>query len=496
MSESPLRRLLKQSSHYSFASILAMVAGLISFPILTRVFSVADYGNMNLIAVTLTTAVALSKLGLQQSILRFNSEIKAEKSRFSLAQLYSTSMLTMLLSSFGILLLLLLGTQFIMPLLHAPSKVSGLLALASLLVVIRSVESALVNFLRGDEQTATLMNYQVAKKYFGLAVMLGAVLLISATLQAFYAAMLVGEATTLGVLAAVMFRGNKRPRPSSQVFSKTLCFELLRFGVPMMFGYELSGIALSVGDRYVINGVIGEEPLGLYSAAYNLCEYVQAAVIASVSQAVTPLVLNMWDRKGPEATRAFIARSLRLYTVVGAAVAGGVAAVGPELLPALASEKYASAALVLPWVIGGMVVDGSCTMVGAGLFIHRKTRTIMAIVLSCAVLNVVLNLVLVPRWGILGSAVATFVSYFGTAVGMSLTTRTLCRVALPWTTMLRAGLAALVMYFIIVQIDFDGRWLTLGLRTLVGGAIYLGIILVVDSDARTLGRELYAKVTG
>jgi O-antigen/teichoic acid export membrane protein len=50
MSESPLRRVLVQASHYSLGSLLTMVAGLISFPLLTRVFSVEDYGLISLVA--------------------------------------------------------------------------------------------------------------------------------------------------------------------------------------------------------------------------------------------------------------------------------------------------------------------------------------------------------------------------------------------------------------------------------------------------------------
>ena len=84
------------------------------------------------------------------------------------------------------------------------------------------------------------------------------------------------------------------PIPRAAEFSRPLYLELLRFGVPMMIGYELSGIVLSVGDRYVIEGLLGEAPLGLYGAAYNLCQYVQALVIASVGQAGTA-----WQSRSP-----------------------------------------------------------------------------------------------------------------------------------------------------------------------------------------------------
>jgi O-antigen/teichoic acid export membrane protein len=52
--QSPLRRLLVHTSHYGLTSLFSMIAGLVTFPILTRVFSVAEYGTMNLIAATLT----------------------------------------------------------------------------------------------------------------------------------------------------------------------------------------------------------------------------------------------------------------------------------------------------------------------------------------------------------------------------------------------------------------------------------------------------------
>jgi O-antigen/teichoic acid export membrane protein len=80
--DSPLRRLFVQVSHYSVASLLTTVAGLISFPILTRIFSVDDYGRMNLISATLTVAVALGKTGIQHSIVRYRSEIREGKGRF------------------------------------------------------------------------------------------------------------------------------------------------------------------------------------------------------------------------------------------------------------------------------------------------------------------------------------------------------------------------------------------------------------------------------
>jgi O-antigen/teichoic acid export membrane protein len=203
--------------------------------------------------------------------------------------------------------------------------------------------------------------------------------------------------------------------------------------------------------------------------------------------------MQMYDKKGPEETSAFITTSLTRYALLGAPVVAGVAAGGPELLPSLASEKYLSAAGILPWVIAGMVVDGSNAMVGAGLFIHRKTRRIMAVVMSGAVFNIALNIVLVPRIGILGSAIATLVSYAGTAIAFAIVGRRLLRVTIDVGALLRAAVGAALMYLAVFRIWPGHRLLTVGVRGVAGVVVYGAIMLAIDRDARALVKAATAR---
>jgi O-antigen/teichoic acid export membrane protein len=489
---SPLKSLLVQASHYSLASFFTMLAGLVTFPLLTRIFSVSEYGTMSLIAATVTVAGALGKLGVQHSILRYRTEIGAGKGEFTLRQLYASTFFGMIGSGAVVTLLLISSVQVIPLRWLGDPQLRGLFAIAGFLVLVQVTESALINFLRAEQRTAPLMGYQVAKKYLSLAFILIAVVLVAHTLRAFYTASVLAEILGVGTLMVVLFRRNDRPMPERADFSPPLYQQLVSFGIPMMIGYEMSGLVLAVGDRYVIDGMIGEAPLGLYAAAYNLCQYVQAVFIASVGQAIMPIYMDMWDREGPAQASDFISRSLRRYVLFGAPVVAGLAAVGPELLPSLASEKYASAGVILPWVIAGMVVDGTNAMVGAGLFIHRKTRAIMAIVMSCAALNIGLNILLIPRIGVLGSAIATLVSYAVTSLLFCLVGRSLLPVALPGAAMLRATLGSIVMYGAIIRLLPGHRLLTVGVRTVLGAIVYGAVMFVIDPDIRALGGKLLA----
>ena len=76
MSDSPsvaseLKRLIKQSSQYLTAMVVNLGLGFVSFPILTRVFSVADFGIIDLVQKVFLLLTATSKLGQQHSALRF-----------------------------------------------------------------------------------------------------------------------------------------------------------------------------------------------------------------------------------------------------------------------------------------------------------------------------------------------------------------------------------------------------------------------------------------
>ncbi len=82
--------ILRHLRNYASAGILSAVVGLVSFPILTRNLSVADYGVVGLITSSLTLYIAFGKLGVQHSIIRFFSQIKHGNIDFTVGQMNST----------------------------------------------------------------------------------------------------------------------------------------------------------------------------------------------------------------------------------------------------------------------------------------------------------------------------------------------------------------------------------------------------------------------
>src|ERR1041384_89819 len=82
--------LFKHLSHYLGGRVAPLMLGFVSFPILTRIFSVEQYGNISLVLTAVVLATAFSKLGLQNSAYRYYDEHVTKGDGISAAKFQST----------------------------------------------------------------------------------------------------------------------------------------------------------------------------------------------------------------------------------------------------------------------------------------------------------------------------------------------------------------------------------------------------------------------
>ncbi len=475
-----LRQLLVHASNYSLASVLVTLAGLISFPIFTRIFSVSEYGLLNLVSSTLGLMVGLGKLGLQTSTIRFYAQATSGKSDINEGTFFSTSLLGMLMSGACASLALFLFVEFAPAWFWHDPRVRSLMLLTAVLVLVRVVDSGLINILRAQQRSGLFGIYSVVRRYGGLAIILFFVFDVLQGLHGYYIGTIVSEVLAVVALAFIVLRHH--PIRLSQ-FSPTLIRAMLAFGLPMV-AYEMGGLLLAQGDRYVIQGLLGGEALGVYSAAYNFSEYVQTALLASFGTAVTPMFTRIWEKEGDGPTRRFIETALHFYILAAAAVAFGMAAVGGDALALLASSKYVVGAAIIPVVIGGMVLDGANTMLGAGLYLHKRSKTVMSLVVVAAAANLGLNFILIPWQGIMGAALATLITYLGLTTAIALCGQRFLRIHLPWVHALKACAFGMVMYLVTTRVGHDKLLVSLVLKMLVAGSVYGLLVAVFDRRAR------------
>ena len=481
-----LWRLLRHTSNYSAGTLLITLASMISFPIFTRTFTVAEYGMLGLVNVTLGLLVGIGKLGLQQSVVRFYAEIEGGKRGGDRVGFFSTVLFGML--GVGMIASLLSAVVFaLMPgRWWGHGDIQYLIAAVSPLILVRVLDSAMLNLLRAEQKSGLYSFYAVVRKYLGLAFVVAVLFTVARNLWGFFFATLASEAAATGLLVAYYAR---RGAFSISKFSRPLFLAMLGFGLPLLAS-ELSGLLLSMGGRYIINFELGPGPLGSYSAAYNFCDYLQGVLTGAFAQAVVPMYLRMWEAQGRQKTEEFLQQALHYYLLLAFPVVAGMAAVAPDLLRLLASDRYAVSTSLFVYIVGGMLVAGGTPIFSAGIYINKLTRVVMYSVFTASAVNLALTALLTRAIGIEGAALATLCSLSLYAFLTGFFGRGTVGLRVPWLDLLKFAAMAGAMYAVTIRIHPANSFERIVLQIL-GGAILYGVMLLLgDAHARKLARKV------
>lgn len=476
-----LGKFLRQFSHYSAGQLLVLVSTFISFPILTRVFSVADYGIMNLVSDALLILVAFSKGGLQNSIVRFHDEFSAGKDKKQKKNALVTSLL------FGGAAFALVVTAICMAaIVLLPKSWLGqkgarhLLLVSSGLIFLRAGESLLLGFLRAEQHTVFLNGYRVVSKYISLGMVLLFVFFVSRSLTGFYCAQMAAMLPALAVL--LIWRLRKNP-PHTQNWSAEILRRALIYGFPLI-GFELISMLLAYADRYLIQYYKGAEAVGLYSAAYNMVDYVKDLIVVPLSTAVMPIYMKAWFKKGPEITQQFLKNALRSYILLAVPLIFGCTVIGKDFIRVLASEKFVDGYIIIPWVMTGLMINGALPILAAGLYIQDKTNKLVGLLALTSLFNFAANLILIPKFGIEGAAIAKLISYLILAVLATNLSNRFVKLPIAWSALAKYVLAGVIMFVIAEEVHLSSPGFELAAETGIGAVVYFAIVFTIDTGAR------------
>lgn len=477
--------------NYASAGLFSALAGLVSFPILTRNLSVAEYGVVGLVTSSLTLCIAVGKLGVQHAVIRYFAQIRNGNIEFSFAQMNSTvGAVFMALASAATVLWLFCGL-YLLPMLLQYENIASLFLLGSGIVFIRLLGSGIMNFLRAQQRSGDVAIAQSLVKFVNLSLIL--VLLVVAGLDPWVVIACLLVAETLGVAyAAWQYRPDFRFRVNE--ISGKLARAMLLYGLPLMI-LESLGLVLRLSDRYLIESMLGVNALGQYSASYNLTSYLDIIVLAALMQAVKPAYMQLWESQGRAPTQRFLADGFRMYMVVGIPFIAMFSITSPYLLGMLAGEKYSPGTVIIPFVAISFWLEGAMHFLAAGLYIFKNTKMLMAWSLVATVVNLCLNFLLIPRFGITGAAIVTIISYVLFMAGVS--SSAFRHVDFP--VLLRTPLLMLLASLLIF---FGFSWLDLGsdpgnflIKGATGTLLLLTLMWQLDAGVRQwMNEKLFSRL--
>jgi O-antigen/teichoic acid export membrane protein len=391
---------------YTIGSVLVLAAGFVSFPIMARLLDYTQYGLLGVFDSALMILAAVFKFGAQHSILRFYPHRGGEG---ALARYGANFILLPFLGS-CVLWLLAIAAFAMLPRLETYAHdATGWVALFTLLPVIWI--SSVSGVLMAEERSELNVLVNVGQRWLGVLAIVGIVYFISRTALGVYIARLGVALVVAAMLAVWLWRRGIPMRWRDR--DRASLWAGMRYGVPLMAN-EISSIALVSVDRLMLGGLTGSlAAVGIYTVGSSLALQVSTMLHSALNVAYTQVSIRQFETDGVAAVLRTKQRILHflVYTVVAMLV--GLVTVGDDAFLLLSGHSKAQSVPIFVLLCINFVLNGLLHLCTSGLQLYKRSATIFMLTLGGVLLNIALNLILIPRFGVMGAVYATFASYLG-----------------------------------------------------------------------------------
>ena len=399
-------KLAQDLSWNTVASVVVKFRGLVLITIISNLVGIEWYGAWALVAAMITYAQQLTTLALSNAVVRFFPEERDSDAVFLL--LLSVVLGLAVVVSLGILAF----SRFFVTVFLKDAVFTPLVMLGALLLILESLRLILQDYYRARDDLRT---FSLVQGGFPLLEVVTLTIVLWLTRDLVFA---VGVylAIASALVAVMTFRvvARMRWRAAWSAAAWRRLVEYLKYSLPLV-PTGLSTQLASNGDRFIIGYFLTPQAVGLYGAAYALASTIMV-FNPPITNSLFPKVSRSYAQGDFRGVRTYIGHGLRIFIVVGVST---LAAVGLFAVPVLrfmtriasASPEAQRARLVAMVVVVSLVIYGLARIYALHLYLLKRTGELFAIYAGGALMNTLLNLAVIPRYGLVGAALCTLTSY-------------------------------------------------------------------------------------
>jgi O-antigen/teichoic acid export membrane protein len=382
----------KAASYYTISEFLLRAISIITAPIFTRLLTTSEYGLVSNFSAWVSIMALFTGLGLTTSVVKGYTKYSNEINKFVSSVLFLGTIASLIALSLAILFL---------------NQLSDIMNLESSLVVFLFVYLVLfqsVNFAK----TQFRFEYKYRSSIFIAVVNSFASIFLSFVLvfsfnESKYIGRILGIFLPLALIGLIFFI--KIIYKGRVLFNKEYWNYALKISLPMI-PHGLSMLVLSQIDRLMITEFVGNSANGIYSFAYTYGILI-SIITNSINQAIQPEIYANLQKEKTIEVDSIVNKVIIIISFLAIIVIG----LAPEALKILGPiEYFDSRLIVFPIIIGTF-----CEFIYQNFAIieiyTEKTKYMPIGSISAALINFILNLIFIPRYGYVIAAYTTLVGY-------------------------------------------------------------------------------------
>lgn len=391
--------------------------GIIILPVLPRILSPDAFGTYSIAFLTLTVASQAMNDWSRNSILRFESKHRSRPE-------YGAFLSSVLIPP--VLLGVAAGVAAVVlwQLTDALRTFGTYVAACALVLPLLIIHTLLLTLLRVRQATLRFSTLQILERLGALG--LGITFVIALGLSG--AGLIWGVFATHLVLLPLCLKWTQViPELSFRLVDSARIRTYLTYGMPLAV-FALCMFLMRYADRYMISHFRSIHEVGLYSYASLYPQRTIEAIIGIMALGAFPVIVREWESRGISSATQITSGLARYHLLVNAPIIGLLLLFPKEILGFIGTQEYREAYRVIPLVTLGSYFASLAWFSSIAFHLSTRTGRLLRVSLIALMLNILLNLLSIPRWGYVGAAYTTlFSSIFYCAATFAMS-----RKSLPW----------------------------------------------------------------
>jgi O-antigen/teichoic acid export membrane protein len=426
-----LKRLGKHSAIYGLGGLVSRILAVLLLPLYTRYLTTSDYGQIETLIALVTVLTIVLQFGISSAFFRFYFDAEDDAGRRLV--LRTSFWFTMTMATLGLVVVAALATPIAQWLFH-DAGATNLVRASAVALWAQLNYMQLTNLFRVEERSVAF----VLASLTNILITVGATLVLVVALDKGPLGVIVGNFTgTLVVYLALL--GYRREQLGLQM-SRPLLRQMNHFGLPLVPSALLLWVT-NFSDRFFLVKLTDTSEVGLYSVGVR----VASAMVLLLTAFRMAWPAFAYSIKNDDEARQTYAWVLTYLVLVSTWIATGLTLLSPWIVDWLTTPKFASASRVVGPLAFAAVSFGGYIVLAIGIGRARRTQFNWVITGVAALVNVVLNLTLIPPYGMMGAAIATAAAYTVMFVGMAWWSQRVFPVPYQWRRVVTAAAAGIAL---------------------------------------------------
>jgi len=399
----PLKKLASQTAVYGLSSVIGRFLNYLLVPLYTRYFLPSEYGVVTEMYAYVAFLVIVLTYGFETAFFRFS------KKENDVKVVYSTALISLLISSTLFVLLVFLSSDSISNLMGYGIETKYIEWFA-IIVALDAISSISFASLRQHNKALRFASIRLLNIFVNIGFNLYFIVYKEYGIEYIFISNLISSAVTILLLLPVMLK-------SVWVFDKKLWSKMRVYALPLLIA-GLAGITNETIDRILLkhllpNPEISATELGLYGAFYKL-SILMTLFIQTFRFAAEPFFFAQANNKNSKTVYADV---MKYFTIIMSVIFLGVTIFYDIIKGFLGSDYHDERGfLVVSILLLANLFLGIYYNLSIWYKLTEKTKYGAYLSLFGAIITLILNFILIPKIGFVGSAWATLICYFSMTV--------------------------------------------------------------------------------